>query len=72
MSDKILAKIKDIQKNIFKLKKQTEDIPVMKVAVLDANEIIKCSGSMQGHHGQALDLLSRPFINHDARLRSVR
>ncbi len=76
MSEKILQQIldeiKDMKKDISEIKKQTENIPAIKVAVLETNEIVKHIESLQENHEQTLDLLSRRSIDQEARLRSVR
>lgn len=76
MSEKILQQIldeiTDMKQDISEIKKQTEDVPAIKVAVLETNEIVKHMESTQENHEQTLDLLSRRSIDQEAKLRSVR
>lgn len=76
MSEKILQQIldeiTDMKQDISEIKKQTEDVPAIKIAVLETNEIVKHMESTQENHEQTLDLLSRRSIDQEAKLRSVR
>ena len=75
MSEKILQQIldeiKDMKSNIAEIKKQTKDIPTIKVATLKTKEIVERIESTQENHEQTLDPLSRHSIDQEAELKRI-
>lgn len=68
----ILDEIKDMKSDIAEIKKQTEDIPTIKVAALETKEIVERIEPTQENHEQTLALLSRRSIDQEAELKRIK
>lgn len=83
MGEKVLSEIleqlnnltkgqQEMKNDIEEIKKQTEDIPAIKVAVLETKAIIERIESTQESHERILDLLSRRSIDQEAEIRRIK
>src|SRR5690625_2313211 len=64
--------ITGMKQDIADMKKHTEDIPSMKVAILDTNDRVKRIEATVEKHDLTLDLLSRRSIDQEAELKRIK